>query len=104
MGKVNRKHFNDDNSQKKERKPLTFSQKKELCEKYRDQNLSGVQLAKEYEISDSMVSDILNSDMQNVIKLKKKILFDSKKKQEQGRIDDFFNQFYCIKFLGNLFK
>ncbi|CAB5362157.1 unnamed protein product [Rhizophagus irregularis] len=58
MGKVNRKHFDDNNSQKK-RKTLTFNQKKELCEKHRDQNLSGVQLAKEYEISDSAVSDIL---------------------------------------------
>lgn len=44
---------------KKKRKTLTFNQKKELCEKRRDQNLSGVQLAKEYEISDSAVSDIL---------------------------------------------
>ncbi|GBC05996.1 hypothetical protein RclHR1_06540016 [Rhizophagus clarus] len=59
MGKVNRKHFNNNNSQKKKRKTLTFNQKKELCEKHRDQNLSGVQLAKEYEISDSAVSDIL---------------------------------------------
>ncbi|CAB5315083.1 unnamed protein product [Rhizophagus irregularis] len=58
MGKVNRKHFDDNNSQKK-RKTLTFNQKKELCEKHHDQNLSGVQLAKEYEISDSAVSDIL---------------------------------------------
>ncbi|CAB5359608.1 unnamed protein product [Rhizophagus irregularis] len=58
MGKVNRKHFDDNNSQKK-RKTLTFNQKKELCEKHRDQNLSGVQLAKEYEISDSAVSNIL---------------------------------------------
>ncbi|RIA98277.1 hypothetical protein C1645_813006 [Glomus cerebriforme] len=33
--------------------------KKELCEKHCDQNLSSVQLVKEYEISDSMVSDIL---------------------------------------------
>ncbi|CAB5359624.1 unnamed protein product [Rhizophagus irregularis] len=58
MGKVNRKHFDDNNSQKK-RKTLTFNQKMELCEKYCDQNLSGVQLAKEYKISDSAVSDIL---------------------------------------------
>lgn len=59
MGKVNRKQFDNNNSQKKRRKTLTFNQKKELCEKHRDQNLSGVQLAKEYEISDSAVSDIL---------------------------------------------
>jgi uncharacterized protein (UPF0210 family) len=31
-----------------------------------------------------------NSDMQNLFKLKKKIISDSKKKQKQGRIDDFF--------------
>ncbi|CAB5396353.1 unnamed protein product [Rhizophagus irregularis] len=44
MGKVNRKHFDDNNSQKK-RKTLTFNQKKELCEKHRDQNLSvGIKL------------------------------------------------------------
>jgi hypothetical protein len=58
MGKVNRKHFNN-NTQNKKRKYLTFSQKKELCEKHRDQKLSGVQLAREYEISDSAVSNIL---------------------------------------------
>ena len=58
MGKVKRKDL-DNNSQNKKRKFLTFSQKKELCEKHRDQKLSGVQLAREYEISDSTVSDIL---------------------------------------------
>ncbi|PKY63624.1 hypothetical protein RhiirA4_493312, partial [Rhizophagus irregularis] len=59
MGKVNRKHFDNNDPHKKKRKTLTFNQKKELCEKHRDQNLSGIQLAKEYEISDSAVSDIL---------------------------------------------
>ena len=58
MGKVKRKDL-DNNSQNKKRKFLTFSQKKELCEKHRDQKLSGVQLAREYGISDSTVSDIL---------------------------------------------
>ena len=53
MGKVSRKQLDEDNSQKKKRKILTLSQKKELCEKHRDQKLNGVQLAKEYEISDS---------------------------------------------------
>ena len=31
-----------------------------------------------------------NSEMQNLFKLKKKIISDSKKRQKQGRIDDFF--------------
>jgi hypothetical protein len=31
-----------------------------------------------------------NSDMQNLLKFKKKIISDSKKKLKQGRIDDFF--------------
>ncbi|CAB5310270.1 unnamed protein product [Rhizophagus irregularis] len=31
-----------------------------------------------------------NSDMQNLLKLKKKIISDSKKKLKQGRINDFF--------------
>ena len=58
MGKVNRKDL-DNNSQKKKRKLLTFTQKKELCKKHRDLKFNGVQLAKEYGISDSAVSDIL---------------------------------------------
>ena len=43
MGKVNRKDLdNDNNSQKKKRKFLTFAQKKELCEKHRDLKRNGV--------------------------------------------------------------
>ena len=57
MGKV--KNNLNDNSQNKKRKHLTFAQKKELCEKQRNQNLNSIQLAKEYGISDSTVSDIL---------------------------------------------
>ena len=59
MGKVNRKDLDNDNNSKKKRKFLTFAQKKELCEKHRDLKFNGVQLAKEYGISDSAVSDIL---------------------------------------------
>ncbi|CAB4431191.1 unnamed protein product [Rhizophagus irregularis] len=59
MKKVNRKQLNNDNSQNKKRKLLTLGQKKELCEKSRDQKLSGVQLAREYGISEKTVSDIL---------------------------------------------
>jgi hypothetical protein len=58
MGKVKRKDLGN-NSQNKKRKFLSFAQKKELCEKHRDQNLNGMQLAREYGISDSTVSDIL---------------------------------------------
>ncbi|CAB5376228.1 unnamed protein product [Rhizophagus irregularis] len=47
----------DTNNKKK--KSLTLAQKKELCEKQRDQKLSGVQLAAQYGISTSTVSDIL---------------------------------------------
>ncbi|RGB33069.1 hypothetical protein C1646_816310 [Rhizophagus diaphanus] len=47
----------DTNNKKK--KSLTLAQKKELCEKRRDQKLSGVQLAAQYGISTSTVSDIL---------------------------------------------
>ncbi|GET50687.1 CENP-B homolog protein 2-like [Rhizophagus irregularis DAOM 181602=DAOM 197198] len=47
----------DTNNKKK--KSLTLAQKKELCEKQRDQKLSGVQLAAQYGISTSIVSDIL---------------------------------------------
>ncbi|CAB4490626.1 unnamed protein product [Rhizophagus irregularis] len=47
----------DTNNKKK--KSLTLAQKKELCEKQRDQKLSGVQLAVQYGISTSTVSDIL---------------------------------------------
>jgi hypothetical protein len=59
MGKVKRKDLDNNNSQNRKRKILTFAQKKELCEKHRDLKLNGVQLAKEYEISDSTVSEIL---------------------------------------------
>src|SRR2546423_14635980 len=58
MGKVKRKDLGN-NSQNKKRKFLSFAQKKELCEKHQDQNLNGMQLAREYGISDSTVSDIL---------------------------------------------
>ncbi|CAB5334785.1 unnamed protein product [Rhizophagus irregularis] len=47
----------DTNNKKK--KSLTLAQKKELCEKQKDQKLSGVQLAAQYGISISTVSDIL---------------------------------------------
>ncbi|CAB5368316.1 unnamed protein product [Rhizophagus irregularis] len=47
----------DTNNKKK--KSLTLAQKKELCEKQKDQKLSGVQLAAQYGISTSTVSDIL---------------------------------------------
>ena len=43
----------------KKKKSLTLAQKKELCEKWRDQKLSGVQLAAQYGISTRTVSDIL---------------------------------------------
>ncbi|CAB4435941.1 unnamed protein product [Rhizophagus irregularis] len=43
----------------KKKKSLTLAQKKELCEKRRDQKLSGVQLVAQYGISTSTVSDIL---------------------------------------------
>src|SRR5256885_15677268 len=58
MEKVKRKDLSN-NSQNKKRKFLSIAQKKELCEKHQDQNLNGMQLAREYGISDSTVSDIL---------------------------------------------
>jgi hypothetical protein len=49
-----------DKNTKKKYKSLTIAQKKELCEKKRDQNLSATQLASHYNISNSTVYDILN--------------------------------------------
>ncbi|RGB23691.1 hypothetical protein C1646_748097 [Rhizophagus diaphanus] len=39
--------------------------------------------------------NINSLDMQNLVNLKKKIISDSKKKQKQGRLEDFFN-FSCF--------
>ena len=38
--------------------------------------------------------NINNLEMQNLVNLKKKIVSDGKKKQRQGRIDNFFNLSY----------
>ena len=47
------------------RKILTKAQKKELCEKKRDNpNIKGIDLAQEYEISTQSVSDILKQSSQ----------------------------------------
>ena len=59
MGKVNRKDLDNNNNSQKKKKIFNICSKKELCEKHRDLKCNSVQLAKEYGISDSAVSDIL---------------------------------------------
>lgn len=59
MNKIKKRKENSDTNIKK-RVSLTGVQKKELCEKKRNNpNLKGVNLAKEYGISEQSVSDIL---------------------------------------------
>ncbi|CAG8624311.1 5987_t:CDS:2, partial [Cetraspora pellucida] len=59
MNKI-KKHKENSDTNIKKRVSLTSAQKKELCEKKcNDPNLKGVNLAKEYRISEQSVSDIL---------------------------------------------
>ncbi|CAG8540125.1 2038_t:CDS:2 [Dentiscutata heterogama] len=103
MNKIKKRKENSDTSIKK-RISLTGAQKKELCEKKRNNpNLKGVNLAKEYGISEQSVSDILKrseywlglNDASTLIQAKRQRKPDNPELEEAMSIWAQYRRIFC---------